>query len=215
MQDLLCGLEFAESSATTRLWTCRIRCSRFIWWSLWSCVMPDCQTALISIVSKPKSCITHPNRQSPWLPDFFFLFYFFFVCRTTVFWADQECLDVLFIYFSLGWKNSSWRPLLPLFGVILKWSDRRELPGCRFWPPKKVKANVHESLWEDEVEGWQSQRKGGKYCVRVRCLTCGWALWPGTSWNGLGSLQTVRGGMERKTAKMACGKSHAASPSFL
>lgn len=67
--------------------------------------------------------------------------------------------------------------------------------------PKKVKAYVHESLREDEVEGWQSQRKEGKYCVRVRCLTCGWALWPGTSWIGLGSLQTVRGRMERKGCK--------------
>lgn len=96
------------------------------------------------------------------------LLFLFFSSRTTVLWADQECLDVLFIYLSEGQKNSSWRPLLPLFGVILKWSDRRVLPGCSFCPPPPPQKSEGKHPWKP-AGGWggglaESEERGEILC---------------------------------------------------
>lgn len=163
---------------------------------------------------QPQKELPHSSKLSDSPDRRIFYFYFFHLEPQSSGLTKNVWMSCLFIQ-ARGERihlEDRWYLCLALLwsGVI-----EENCLDAAFGPPKKVKASIHESLREDEVEDWQSQRKEGKYCVRVRCLTCGWALWPGTFWNGLGSLHTARGGMERKTAKMACGKSQAASPSFL
>lgn len=150
-------------------------------WTWRWCIIPNCQTVLIAGFFWVGG-IFDPEPQS--------------IGLTKNVW--MSCLFILARGERIHLKDRSYL-CLPLFwGAVIE-----ENCLLAFGLPKNVKPNVHESLREDGGGGgdWQSQRKEGKYCVRVRCLTWGWALWPGTSWNGLGSLQTVRGGMERIDSK--------------